>query len=480
MEFDSLPFPYVLLGSGMLLLLALLACKASVKLGIPALLLFIGIGMLAGSDGPGGLAFDNAHFAQEVGTVALALILFAGGLESDWREMRKVLWPAVSLATLGVGITAVVVGVAAYFVLHMPPIIALLMGALVSSTDASAVFGVVKARKMHLKDGLMPLLEFESGGNDPMAVFLTVGLTGLAAKPDSPLEPLVVSFVLQMVIGVAVGFGVGKLGEWLICVTKLEIAGLYPTATIGVALVSFGGSEVIHGNPFLAVYICGMTLGYQSFPHKNGVKSFHDGLGWLMQMIMFILLGILVFPRRLLPLADEGLILSVVLVLVARPIAVLISTCRVKWLTFKDKLFISWVGLRGAVPIILATIPLTAGIHYADALFNVVFFAVLTSVLVQGTLIGKVASWLGVLVTPHPPEPSTGHMTGVMRLLPSSPAVGKQVVDLELPNSALMLSLERGGETLTPDGSTVLMAGDEVMIVTRKNDLEELTLEIVG
>ncbi len=470
----------VLLSAGALLLLSILASKASIKLGVPALVLFIGLGMLIGSDGLGGIQFDNAELTRDIGIVALALILFAGGLETKWNDIRPVLLTGISLATIGVIITASIVGVAACLLLGISPVTGLLLGAIVSSTDAAAVFSVLRARNIHLKQGIAPLLELESGSNDPMAIFLTTGLTAIALNPSMPLLPLLPSFVVQMALGVGVGYLAGTGAAWFINILKLEYAGLYPAVTIGFALLSFGGAEIIHGNAFLAVYVCGLALGNRNFLHRQSLMHFHDGLAWLVQIAMFLVLGLQVFPRQLLPIAGPALLLSALLVFVARPLAVLISTAGAKWMTLNHRLFVSWTGLRGAVPIILATIPLTAGVPEANLIFNVVFFAVLTSILVQGTFIGQIAEWLNVTAPGSVSIPHNLQNTSEILLADSSPAVGKAVLDLNLPRWALLILVTREGTSFVPQGSTVLLEGDIVLLATRKEDLFDLMSEIGG
>ncbi|MEZ0327485.1 MAG: potassium/proton antiporter [Fimbriimonas sp.] len=470
----------ILMSAGALLLLSILASKASIKLGVPALVLFIGLGMLIGSDGLGGIQFDDALLTRDIGTVALAFILFAGGLETKWLDIRPVLLTGISLATLGVIVTGSLIGVAACMLLGFPPYVGLLLGAIVSSTDAAAVFSVLRARNIHLKSGLAPLLELESGSNDPMAVFLTTSLTALALNPAMPLLPLLPSFAIQMVLGVLVGYILGTGAAWFINRLKLEYAGLYPAVTIGFALLSFGGAELIHGNAFLSVYVCGLALGNRNFLHRQSLMHFHDGLAWLVQIAMFLVLGLQVFPSELIPIAGSALLISALLVFVARPLAVLISTAGARWMTFNDRLFVSWTGLRGAVPIILATIPLTAGVPQAKTIFNVVFFAVLTSIMVQGTFIDKVAKFLKVTVPGSVSVPHNLQNTSEILLTQDSPATGKHVLDLNLPRWALLLLVTREGTSFVPQGSTVLVEGDIVLLATRKEDLVDLMSEIGG
>lgn len=384
-----------LLVSSLLLLLSILAWKVSSRLGIPALLLFLGIGMLAGSDGPGGIYFDDALVAQSVGVVALAFILFAAGLETEWEVVRPALGGALSLSTIGVLLTAAIVAVFALFVLHFSFIEGLLLGAIISATDAAAVFSVLKARNLHLTGKLLPLLELESGTNDPMAVFLTIGLTGLLTNPHESVLSILLFFVQQMVVGAVLGLLIGWATIWLINRLNLDVEGLYRVFTIALVLFAYGFTALLGGSGFLAVYLVGLLLGNSSVQRVDRLSRFHDSLAWLMQIAMFLILGLLVFPSRLPAVAVSGLLITAVAVFLARPVSVLIALLPVK-MSLQEKLFVGWVGLRGAVPIILATFPLLAGLSKASFLFDLVFFVVLASVLLQGTTVPFVAQWLGV------------------------------------------------------------------------------------
>jgi len=388
-----------LLVASLLLLLSILAWKVSSRLGIPALLLFLGIGMLAGSDGPGGIYFDDAQVAQSVGVVALAFILFAGGLETEWKVVRPALGAALSLSTIGVLLTAVVVAVFALFVLHFSFLEGLLLGAIISATDAAAVFSVLRTRNLQLTGKLLPLLELESGTNDPMAVFLTLGLTGLLTNPHESIFGVILLFVQQMGVGAVMGLLIGWGTIWLINRLHLDVEGLYRVFTIALVLFTYGLTAILGGSGFLAVYLVGLLLGNSSVQQVDRLSRFHDSLAWLMQITMFLILGLLVFPSRLPAVMVSGLIITAVAVFIARPVSVLIALLPVK-MSLREKLFVSWVGLRGAVPIVLATFPLLAGLPKASFLFDLVFFVVLASVLLQGASVPFVARWLGVTVPP--------------------------------------------------------------------------------
>ena len=385
-----------LLISSILLLLSILAWKVSSRLGIPALLLFLGIGMLAGSDGPGGIYFDDALVAQSVGVVALAFILFAGGLETEWQVVRPALGGALSLSTIGVLVTAVVVAVFALLVLHVSFLEGLLLGAIISATDAAAVFSVLGARNLQLTGKLLPLLELESGTNDPMAVFLTLGLTRLPTNPHESVVGVILLFVQQMGVGVVLGLLIGWAAIWLLKHLHLDVEGLYRVFTIALVLFTYGLTAMLGGSGFLAVYLVGLLLGNSSVQRVDRLSRFHDGIAWLMQIAMFLILGLLVFPSRLPAVVGSGLLITGVAVFLARPVSVFIALFPVK-MSWQEKCFVSWVGLRGAVPIVLATFPLLAGLPRASLLFDLVFFVVLVSVLLQGASAPVVARWLGVI-----------------------------------------------------------------------------------
>lgn len=469
------PLELIILIGGILLLGSVVSSRLSSKLGIPALILFLGVGMLAGSEGLGRIEFSDNHFAHSLGTLALVFILFAGGLDTPWSSLKGVLGEGLALATVGVVVTAGLVGVFGVTILSLTWMEAMLLGAIVSSTDAAAVFGVLRGRGLRLKHRLVPTLELESGSNDPTAVFLTMALTGLIAHPGGSFWPLIPAFLWQMAAGAAGGYALGRLTHWVINRVRLDYDGLYPAVTIAAAFVTFGGVSLIGGNGFLAVYVCALTLGSRPFVHRLSLIQFHDGAAWLMQIAVFLCLGLLVFPSKLTAVFWPSIALAAFLVLFARPIAVFISLplSRMKW---RDKAFISWVGLRGAVPIILATIPLNEGLNKADFLFNVVFFVVVVSVLVQGTTIEMVARRLKVLVKrkPEPKELQTSRSMIEVDVYAGSKAAGRRVVDLNLPQTALLVVLHRGEEAMLPKGSTEILPGDRVLIATRKDDMDDL------
>lgn len=473
---------YILLGVSILLLLSVIASQATGRLGVPALLLFLAIGMLAGSDGPGGIYFDDPWLAQSLGVAALAFILFSGGLDTRWEDVRPVLWQGMVLSTLGVLITAILVGWFATTALDFSWLEGLLLGAVVASTDAAAVFSVLRSRNVSLKGRLKPLLELESGSNDPMAVYLTIGFTQILSQPTASMIDLVPLFLQQMTLGAVLGYGIGKAMVWVINRVRLEYEGLYPVLTVSLVLLAYAATAALGGNGFLAVYLAGLVMSHSEFIHKRSLMRFHDGLAWLVQIAMFLTLGLLVFPSRLVPIIGIGLLASVFLMFLARPLSVF-ACLLFSRMNFREKVLVSWVGLRGAVPIILATFPLLAGIPKADTIFNLVFFIVLTSALLQGTLIPQVARWLKV-DAPLPAKPkyrldfeTTDRMqSGLLEVEISedSAAVGKQIVELRLPKGALIVLINRNAESIVPAGGTVLEAGDTLLVLAHKDDIAQV------
>lgn len=478
---------YILLGIAVLLLLSIFASKASGRVGVPALLLFLAVGMLAGSEGPGGIHFEDAYLAQTLGVVALVFILFAGGIETEWKSVRPVLGKALALSTVGVLLTALLVGLFAKFVLGFSFLSGVLLGAIVSSTDAAAVFVVLRSKSVSLKGQLRPLLELESGSNDPMAVFLTIGLTSLLANPSFSFVSLVPMFFQQMAVGGLLGYAMGRGMALVINRIRLEYEGLYTVLLLALVVLTYGASSSLGGNGFLAVYLSGLVLGRYDFIHKQSLIRFHDGVAWLMQIAMFLTLGLLVFPSRLLPVMGTGLLVSLFLMLVARPVSVFLTMyfTDLKW---RELLMISWVGLRGAVPIILATFPLLGGVPQAEMIFNLVFFIVITSVLLQGTTLPLVARLLKVDLPMDVERPlelvdaeglkARTKMVEI-RIPGDSPATGKRIVELGLPKEALVLLIDRGDEFVMPRGSTQLEAGDTMLVLADKQSRDEVR-DILG
>lgn len=470
----------LLIGS-ILLFLSVIASKTSGTIGIPSLLLFLLIGMLAGSEGLGGIYFDDPRLAQSLGVFSLTLILFSGGLDTNWQSVRPVVWQGVALSTIGVFLTALSVGVFVHLVADFSLLEGLLLGAIVSSTDAAAVFSILRSKGLGLKGNLRPLLELESGSNDPMAYLLTIGVISLLTQPDFSTASLLLLFAKQMIIGGVMGLAMGKGMVWIINRIRLDYDGLYPVLTLAMVLFIYSFSNFLGGNGFLAVYISGILLGNHNVLHKKSLIRFYDGQAWLVQIIMFVTLGLLVFPSQMLPVVGIGLLVALFLMLVARPLGVFISLAFTK-VPIRKKLFISWVGLRGAVPIVFATYPWLENIEKSAIIFHIVFFIVLTSVLLQGTSLGLVAKSLNLYLPEKLKKKHTldlqlaeGMQNELVELNveEGSHAAGKAIVQLNLPVSLLIVLIGRENKYLTPKGQTVLMPGDKLWIMA--DDRETIT-----
>ena len=476
---------YILIGASILVLISVLVSKVSDRFGVPALLLFLILGMLAGSDGLGGIYFDDPALAKFIGIISLVLILFSGGLDTEWHQVRPILKEGMLLSTLGVLITAVAVGFIAHLLLDLSLLESFLLGSIVSSTDAAAVFSVLGSKGINLKGRLKPLLELESGSNDPMAILLTIGLIQLITQPNLSAWTMIGLFLQQVLIGAAVGFGMGKVMSFLINRLKLGNEGLYPVLTLSLVFLAFGLTDLLGGSGFLAVYLAGIVLRQHDFLHQKSLMRFHDGLAWIMQIAMFLTLGLLVFPSRIVPVMGVGVLIAVFLMLIARPLAVFIGLLpsRLGW---RQKTFVAWVGLRGAAPIILATFPLLAKLEQANLIFNVVFFVVLTSVLLQGTSLPKVAKWLKVNapIVPKRVYPieyvPMGGLKSELKELPipfDSRMSGKAIFELDLPDDFLVILIARENDFILPSGGTVLQGNDTMLVLCDGKSYEDVIVK---
>ncbi|RNJ61558.1 MAG: potassium/proton antiporter [Porphyrobacter sp. IPPAS B-1204] len=386
----------ILLLIGILLLTTVLAGSLSSRFGLPALIGFLGLGMLAGVEGPGGIFFSDFSVAQSVGTASLIFILFSGGLDTAWQDVRRVAAPALMLATFGVFISAGIVAGSAILLIGSSPLEAALLGAIIASTDAAAVFAILRSTGLDLHGDVPALIEVESGSNDPMAIFLVGAVLLFIAAPDASPLALVPEFAVQMVMGAVVGISVGYAMPWLLKRGGYRQGGLAFVISIATALIAFGLAQILSGNGFLSAYLAGLVAGNQSYAAKRTVSTFQDGMAWLAQVAMFLTLGLLVTPSELGPVILPGVVMTVVLMFVARPISVFLCLAPFRRFGWRSKLFVSWAGLRGAVPIVLATFPIVAGVPGAFAIFNIVFFVVLLSSVIQGPTIKWVARKLQI------------------------------------------------------------------------------------
>ncbi len=470
----------LILVAGLLLALGLAASLLAGRLRIPGLVLFLGVGMLVGSDGLGLIDFTDYRLARTIGIIALALILFEGGLAAGFQEIRPVLGSSLALATLGTMITAIVTGLAAYWLLDLTLLQGMLVGAIVSATDGAAIFALLRGST--LKRRLARTLEGEAGMNDPVAVLLVLGFIEWIQHPGYGILDMGLLFVQQLGTGAVVGIAVGWLAVQAFRRAHLATGGLYPVASIAVVAIAFGFADVLHGSGFLAVYLAGLAMGSANLPARQTVHAFHDGLAWVAQLTMFLALGLLVFPHQLDDFALQGTLIAAVLVFLARPLAVLVATAFAP-LGMTERLVLGWAGLRGAVPVVLATFPVIEGVEDSGDFFNIAFFAVLISTLLQGTTFEPLARWLGA-TTEEPALPRPLVEVGTIRQLGADvvevpindgdAAIGVRVRDLGLPRDALVNVLVRDDEALPPRGSTRLQAGDLLYIVARQSALDAL------
>ena len=472
----------LLLLVGAILAASIVVALGAARTGLPVLVAFLGLGMLLGSDGPGGIEFDDAELAREVGVIGLAAILFEGGLQTSFRRLRQVAVPAALLSTVGVAVSAVVTGAAAYLLFDLSWLESVLLGAVVSSTDAAAVFATL--RFTHIRRRIARTLEAESGGNDPMAIALTIGLIAWIESPDDGgVLELALLVVRELGLGLVVGVALGAVASWVFARLPSAIGAFVSVASVATAALSFGVADVIGGSGFLAVYLVGLAVGSTPSRYRRQLVAFHEGLAFLAQVALFIVLGLLVFPSDLPEVALPSLALALLLALVARPVSVWASTALTDF-TQRERLLIGWAGLRGAIPIVLATFVLSSEVGSRETIFDVVFFVVVVSTIVQGTTLEWVATRLG-LVAPAPPAREAPLEVGPLSqldlvdfLVAEEHAVnGSAVRELGLPRSALVAVINRGDDTIPPRGSTVVKAGDHLFVLVPRSmraDLEDV------
>jgi cell volume regulation protein A len=459
-----------MLAVGGVLAASVAVALGAAKSGLPALVAFLGLGMLLGSDGPGGIDFDNARLARDVGVVALAAILFEGGLSTSWRRLREVAAPAVLLSTVGVAVTAGITGAAAYGLFDLSWTAALLLGAVVASTDAAAVFATLRTTRLRRR--LARTLEAESGANDPVAIALTLGLIAWMERRDYGAGDLTLLLARQLGLGLVIGVAASLVAMWVFARIPSSIAAFVPVASVATAALAYGATDATHGSGFLAVYLVGLAVGSTPSRYRHQLVAFHVGLAYVAQVALFIVLGLLVFPSRLPHVALAGLGLTAVLILVARPVAVWTSTAAPGWFDRRERLLLGWAGLRGAVPIVLGTFVLSSHVRGADTIFNAVFFVVLVSAALQGTTLEWVAEKLGLLVsfgrTQAPIEVTRDwHSLKVTEFVVAAEhaIAGSAVYELGLPRDALVAVLVRGDEAIPPRGTTRVQPGDALFVL---------------
>ncbi len=487
----------ILLVISVLFGLSILAMKAGYRFGVPVLLLFLAVGMLGGSDGLG-IEFGSLRAAQIVGTIALCLILFSGGMDTKIADIRPVLAQGVILSTAGVLITALLTGLAIWWLFGMTDdvagpglLTALLIAATMSSTDSASVFSILRSKGLHLKHNLRPLLELESGSNDPMAYVLVIGMIDIIQMAGTPdYLGAAATLTLQLAIGATMGYLLGRLSVYLINHLKIENDALYPVMVFTFCIFIFSSTYFLKGNSYLAVYISGLVIGNSRFVHKRSSMRFFEGLAWLSQLLMFLTLGLLVNPHELVYVIIPGLITSFVLILVTRPLSVFISLLPFPSMRFREKAFVSWVGLRGAVPIVFAIIPLAADVPHARTIFNIVFFCTLVSLVVQGTSLPRVAAWLGLSEKPRKLRKmeefdlefsdEIKSVTTEISLTAESLRDGTRLMDMPLPDNTLAVLVKRNDRYFVPTGKTELLERDKLLLITDDQEALLQTMKNLG
>lgn len=478
----------ILLIGSVLIFSSIIISKTGYRFGIPTLLLFLLVGMLFGSDGLG-LQFNCARDAQFIGMMAMSIILFSGGMDTKYQDIKPVLKPGIVLSTVGVLITTVLTGVFIYFLsglthtnIELTMMASLLLAATMSSTDSASVFSLLRSQRMNLKENLRPMLELESGSNDPMAYMLTIVLIQIISS-GSELSLAVVGrdLLVQFLIGGSVGYAFGRFAVWLVNRINLSNSSLYPILLLSIVFATFTITDLLKGNGYLAVYIAGVIVGNARLVYRKEINTFMNGLTWLFQIIMFLSLGLLVNPHEMLDIAAVALLIGLFMIVIARPVSVFACLLPFRNISNKARLFVSWVGLRGAVPIIFATYPVIAGIEGSQQLFNIVFFITLLSLVVQGMSISSFARWLHLDL----PEEKEGNEFGVelpdeidtkledMTLTTEMLAGGNRLKDMNIPKGSLVMLVKRGNEFIIPNGQVELHAGDKLLFISENKDGKE-------
>lgn len=479
----NIPIEIVLLILSVLFFLSIIAGKASSKFGVPALLLFLAVGMLSGSDGLG-IQFENIDIAQKIGTLALCIILFSGGLDTKISEIRPIIAQGVILSTIGVFLTAIITGVIIWLVFGMTSesagmglLTSLLLASTMASTDSASVFSILRSKGLHLKNNLRPLLELESGSNDPMAFVLVITLIEVIKLNNVPNYWIVgLTLILQLLIGAVLGILIGKLAVVIINRIKIGNDSLYPILVFTFCIFIFSVTYFLKGNGFLAVYIGGLVLGNSKFVHKRSSLNFFDGLAWMFQLIMFLMLGLLVNPHELVPIILPGLFISFLMIFISRPLTVFLCLLPFRKMPLKEKTYVSWVGLRGAVPIIFAIFPLVENVPHARLIFNIVFFCTLVSLVVQGTSLPLVAKWLKLADKPKQINKLSAFdidfsndiksVTTEIEVTPGMLLNGNQLMNLSFPDKTLAVLIRRDDLYFVPTGKTILKEKDKILIIT--------------
>lgn len=473
----------ILLVGSVLIFTSILISKTGYRFGIPTLLLFLLVGMAFGSDGLG-IQFNSASDAQFIGMMALSIILFSGGMDTRYSDIKPVLKQGILLSTVGVLITTLLTGLFIYFLsnhtqanIELTLLVSLLLAATMSSTDSASVFSLLRSQRMNLKYNLRPMLELESGSNDPMAYMLTIVLIQVIGSGSNfDIVIILKDLFLQFLFGGVLGYAFGKFSVWLINKIELSNSSLYPILLLSIIFITFTLTDLVKGNGYLAVYIAGMIVGNARLAYRKETNTFMNGLTWLFQIIMFLTLGLLVNPHEMIDIAVTALLIGIFMILIARPVSVFLCLLPFKGISNKARIFISWVGLRGAVPIIFATYPVIAQIPGSNQLFNTVFFITLLSLIIQGMTISKMARWLKLDL----PEEKEGNEFGVelpeeidthlddITLTEDMLTVGNRLADMNIPKGTLVMLIKRGNEFIIPNGQIELHAGDKLLVMSEK------------
>ena len=461
--------------SGIVLLTCIISSKIFYKWGVPVLLVFITIGMLFGSDGIGGIYFDNYNITYSLSSIALVFIMFYGGFRTEWKKARSVAIPSIMLSTLGVIITAGLTGLFCHFVLKTSIFEGLLLGCIVASTDAASVISILRSRNLKLKNNIDTLVEFESGSNDPTAYMLTSVMLIFITSNESVGIGLLGMIFKQIVFGVTVGLFLSKLAVFILRKVEFEIEGLYPIFTITVAILAYSISEFLGGNGYLSVFIAGIVMGNSKIPHKKSLNHFFDGLSWIMQIILFFMLGLLAFPSQLPSIAFEGIAISIFLILVGRPIAVFTILSWFK-VPIKEQMFISWVGLRGAGSLVFAIYAITKTSAIENDIFHIIFFIALFSVAIQGTLIPWFAKKLDLIC--YEDDNHEDNMKNnikdyifEVKVGENNKVVNKAIMDSEIPDEILIVMIKRDNKVVIPKGFTIIKPNDTLVLTSENNEI---------
>lgn len=475
----------ILLIGSVLIFVSIIISKTGYKFGIPTLLLFLIVGMFFGSDGLG-LQFNNAEDAQFIGMIALSIILFSGGMDTKIADIRPVMAQGLALSTIGVILTTLITGLFIFYIsewdqtnIYLPLVVSMLLAATMSSTDSASVFSILRSQNINLKNNLRPMLELESGSNDPMAYMLTIALIQVIASNNMSIAVIIKDLFIQFFFGAAIGFALGKAASFIINRINLSNSSLYPILLLSIVFFTFTITDLLKGNGYLAVYIAGIIVGNTKLVNRKEISTFMNGMTWLFQIIMFIMLGLLVNPHEMIDIAGVALLIGMFIIIIARPVSIFICLLPFRKIDIKSKLFVSWVGLRGAVPIIFATYPVIAGIEGSQQLFNIVFFITMLSLIIQGTTISKAAKLLKLDL----PAPKEGNDFGIelpdevdsklndIVLTKEMLKESNRLKDMKIPQGTLVMLVKRNSEFIIPNGQMELKEGDKLLIISENKEM---------